>query len=179
LNADSERRVPRFREKEHADPMLVSCYSLLRCSTRDLVSETIGINSTRAPFPSSSFAGNELPKFKKKKDVVGLQAADLLAWENFNTFNTGKIRESLDQIRGSHISQHYGSIIKRGLLHACETNEVPKRDPTNSRKFSCSAHPKIARLREITDPPHPGQITGIDRIELDRPKFWQNSLRGV
>ena len=148
--------------------MLVSCYSLLRCSTRDLVSETIGINSTRAPFPSSSFAGNELPKFKKKKDVVGLQAADLLAWENFNTFNTGKIRESLDQIRGSHISQHYGSIIKHGLLHACETNEVPKRDPQIPASFPVRPIPRLrdcGRLPTRLTPVKLRELTGSNLID--------------
>jgi hypothetical protein len=109
----------------------------------------------------------EEPIFKDKKKVAPLQAADLLAWENFHMFKHGVVRASY-QYLAEHTVGHekHGIFTTRRLIEACEEEplRVPKRDPNDPRKFRFNAEPKVSRMRQIKGPPREGQVKGLERV---------------
>ena len=113
--------------------------------------------------------GYDEPIFRDKKEVAPLQAADLLAWENFHQFKTGLVRapfmELLEQTVGH---AHFGMFTTPRLIGACEATQVPKRDQERARSFCYRAEPKVRRTRQILGQPRPGQVRGIERVANDR-----------
>ena len=105
------------------------------------------------------------PIFKNKNKVVPLQAADLLAWENFNAFRTGIIRAPfMDLLTGTVGHEKHGILTAPRLIQACETNQVPLRDPNKPRAFCLSQEPKVRRLQQIINDPTMNRIRGSERV---------------
>ena len=114
--------------------------------------------------------GYEEPIFREKKKVTPLQAADMLAWENFNQFKTGIVRAPFMELcahtRGS---SQFGMFTTPRLIEACEgVTQIPKRDATKVRAFCYNAEPKVARARKILGQPRPGQVKGTERRATDK-----------
>lgn len=109
--------------------------------------------------------GYDEPIFRDKKSVIPLQAADLLAWENFSMFKTGIVRGSFMRMaeQTSGHEQH-GIFSTPRLIQVCEQSQVPKRDPDKLRAFRYTAEPKVRRMRQIIGPPRAGQVRGVDRV---------------
>lgn len=74
--------------------------------------------------------GLDAPMFKDKSDLVPLQAADLVAWENLKVYRTiaegsTDLRESIRQLRRR--PHHWKTLDMRGLLGLTEDEGIPKR----------------------------------------------------
>jgi len=106
------------------------------------------------------------PIFRKKKDVVPLQAADMLAWECFHAFNTGDVRPQFNKLLDATPGRNgHGIFSTDRLIQATQetTPPVPRRDPNRKVGFYYTSTPKVVRLRQITDGPRDDQIRGKDR----------------
>jgi hypothetical protein len=94
----------------------------------------------------------DLPAFRNKKSVVSLQAADMLAWECFNSFQLdGLERESLALLR--RVPFEHGKVTETGMVHTMEVMSVPRRDADPNLKVTLEQLPKKNRTRQIMSTP--------------------------
>lgn len=104
------------------------------------------------------------PIFRKKKEAVPLQAADMLAWECFNAFNTGEVRAQFDDLLETVPGRRtHGIFTADRLVEAAESSEVPKRESSKNVAFYFTSSPKVRRMRQITRPSVEKQIWGAER----------------
>jgi hypothetical protein len=94
----------------------------------------------------------DLPAFRDKKAVVSLQAADMLAWECFNSFQLdGLERESLALLR--RVPFEHGKVTEAGMSHTMEVMQVPRRDADPDLRVTLEQLPKKNRTRQIMSTP--------------------------
>lgn len=112
--------------------------------------------------------GYEAPIFREKKKVFPLQAADLLAWENFTSFKTGIVRAAVQELLWNTVGhEHFGMFTVQRLIDACEETHVPKREKGRERAFVFNAEPKVIRARKILGQSKLGQVKGVDRVPTE------------
>jgi len=104
------------------------------------------------------------PIFRKKKDVVALQAADMLGWECLRAFKTGDLRRSFDLLLEVPGRQEHGIFTTDNLAEACKNADVFPRDPNKQVQVFYSSEPKRKRIRRIWGKPEEHKVKGIDRL---------------
>jgi hypothetical protein len=108
--------------------------------------------------------GFDDPIFRKKKDVISLQAADIFAWECFNAFKTGSIRTSLSELL--KVPYTSGMLTFDKLIENCEEYKVEKRVPGVQFDVRIAELRRKPRKRRITALSAPGQIRGNERLQV-------------
>jgi hypothetical protein len=107
--------------------------------------------------------GFDPPVFREKQAAVPLQAADLLAWEYFNGFKTGRIRPSLNRIF-EHPNQR-GIYTAENMLRTCEIAKAPPRHMVGEGSEIVFANlQKKLRTRSICGLAPESSVKGKNRI---------------
>ena len=107
--------------------------------------------------------GFDDPAFRKKKDIVSLQAADLLAWECFNSFKTGDVRASFDRLLAVDPDAEHDIYTADDLYARCNEAKAPLRDNSVTQQFVFDSSPKRTRKRDIAGLPKLNGIWGSTR----------------
>lgn len=90
----------------------------------------------------------DAPAFRKKKNVVALQSADLLAWECFNSFKSSfQQRESLWRLMG--VPFEHGVYGQMELIDAFTAVGLQRRDEFPDLQVALAKLPKKRRTRQI------------------------------
>jgi len=104
------------------------------------------------------------PIFRKKAEVAPLQAADLLAWECFNGFQTGEVRPQFGSVLNAAPGRYgHGIFTWERLKVAADESQAPKRDSSKNVAYYFTSSPKVQRLRKIFGDVEKHRIKGSER----------------